>query len=1377
MSLPEALSFKAKLVVVFLLIGILPLFVLGWLTVNQAHHVLREKAGEELSRTLLFKKMQVEQYLDMTGRQLKELSLRDGFAEWMTGMKAAFHRVSIPANTQTLRERLKARFDLSFVPEYRKHQGNRTPPDTYIALLDDKALFWQERMFVHDDRVQGSDSLEMGDSVEQFIRFRDQFDPMMRQQLASYDYYDLFLVDNQSGHVVYAVQNEIDLATSLKSGPFAQTGLGDAYRRVLAGNKGETAPVMVDFSPYFPSYDAPSAFMAVPVLRSGDMVGILMTQIHFQSIDKILNDRKGRGKSVKITFLDRHGMDVMGKTSGDERRGEKKDGGGGDEAVTETMTTENSGNDGFHSSRDYLWARIALDMYGLSGSLEGRSALKEVMAPIDTLDRTLTMTVWMTLLLVSLLAVATGKILLAPLVRFSATAGRIASGDWSARVPVGARDELGMMGLAFNSMAQRVQEEYWIKENMARLGRLFPSIRGVEPFAETLLRELLNLLVAVQGAFFLQDRGTGRYALVAGDGMHPRREETASFAPGEGIVGRCAVERRILIFDEWPEGTWTLTTGLGSVRPFTLLALPLNYQEQTRAVAVFAANHPFSPVQRHLLEEISLLGGLALDNLARVGHIEELLEETRAQAAELEMGQQELEQMNLELEKNSQDLRLSEELLRNQNEELEAGNKILEEQSQLLQGRNEQLANAHADLERASRYKSEFLASMSHELRTPLNSILILAHALVKNVDGTLTDAQVEDAEVIHQSGRELLEMINEILDLSRIEAGRMELHPEETQPLGLAEEIRRQFEPLARKKGLRWQVTVDERLPASFWVDQEKIRRIVKNLVANAFKFTDEGAIVLRMGREEAEQGRGPFWVISVTDTGCGIDSAVQEQVFEAFRQVGSRKGGTRGGVGLGLAIARKLAGLISGTIRLHSEPGRGSTFSLWIPWDILPPGTSVGAEPVCAPPSKTTEPDGIPDEWLSEVVWPMGTTPEGDRNVRGLLVIEDDPIFANSVRQLAEHRKFQVWIGGTGREGLALAVRMRPEGILLDLGLPDMPGEEVLRRLRGDSRTRGIAVHIVSGREDPGEEARQGSLGFLSKPVADAEVLKILNRMMPTHAGKRGRLLLVEDHSEMRRSIIELIGNTQVEVVEAARGDEALERLAEGSFDCMVLDLGLPDMEGTELLERMTALGRLPPVIIHSARDLTRKQHDLLLRYTDSIIVKGPNLETRLRDEIILFLNRVIRDHPEVVPTTVSSVVHREELFAGKNVLLVDDDARNVFSMTRSLERKGLKVRMAGNGAEALEHLRQGSPVDLVLMDIMMPVMDGYEAMRQLRSLESCQTLPVLALTAKAMPEDQKKCLEAGANDYLTKPVDMDRLFEMMRIWFEDRKSCHGQ
>ncbi|MBF0400304.1 MAG: response regulator [Magnetococcales bacterium] len=1307
---PQTLSFKSKLAVLFLLISVLPLLTTGWFMAERADRELLKDAEEQLARSLLFKKMLIEQYLHISGEQLRQMASTQPVVQGLAAVRKVF----------------------PLTPPH---------PDTVAANTPQP--------------TSGHDGVSSPIHRQQLDFFRD---------LLSHhtDYANLFLLDYQTGQLLYTVQEKIPLAAS------TQSGLGTVWQQILSQDKGD-ALAMTDFFPDTPAQDnAPFLLMAVPVSASGVRIGLLAVQIHLHTLEKIVLDGQEIGQTEVVALLNPQGVPISRYGPGKPDRGSVSSLAADFTPTVEAKTGMAGVVHWIREEDNTLLARVPLNLPGLHGSLAGTLPLFEAMAPVQAMNHAMAVILLSTLLCVSLLAIGSGKILLSPLRNLADTTKRIADGDWSARVMVTDHDEWGLVGISFNRMAERVEQQYWVKENLARMSGLLQSIKGLDALTQTILRELLELLNAAHGAFYLLDNNTGRYVATAAYHVQPLNTISNSYALGEGIVGRCALERKMLSFDNLPDGLWSIDTGLGPTQPVALLALPMHYQGQSKGVIIIASYYPFSPIQRQLLEEFSLFGGIALDNLERIFHIEELLEETRNQAAELEMSQQELEQMNQELESTSHTLRLSEESMRDQKEELEQTNRMLEEQTQLLSNRNEQLEQARTDLERTGRYKSEFLASMSHELRTPLNSILILAKEFMKNEAGNLAADQTEAAEVIYQSGKELLEMINELLDLARIEAGQVEMQIEEMVPEGFVDEIRRQFAPQAKEKGLDWQVVLDAAVPESISIDLAKVRRIVKNLVANALKFTQQGGVTVWVGSAPEKQHPMPSLLIAVSDTGCGIAPEDQTAVFDAFRQLKRKDGLKQGGVGLGLSICRKLAERIGGEIRLESEPGRGSTFTLLVPGEQPDRKIASPTPPTSADEGRSR---GIPDNWLSAFAPLPGDSVDSSNKMRRLLLIEDDPVFAQSVSNLAGNRGFQVEVGSTGQAGLVLAVRHQPHGILLDLGLPDMHGEEVLARLREDARTRHIPVHIVSGQDDPGEALRAGSMGFLSKPAEDADIVRVLNRLVPVGVESR-RLLLVEDHAEMRKSVLELVKDLNVTVVEAANGVAALASFGADPFDCIVLDLGLPDMDGTRLLEQMAAMRPLPPVVIHSARDLTRAEYDRLQGYTDSIIVKGAQLEMRLREEIILFLHHVIRDNPEAADTAATQARHRDEYWDGKTVLLVDDDVRNLFSMTRNLEKKGLKVRMAGNGAEAIQMLEAGQPVDIVLMDIMMPVMDGYEAMRKIRTRDPFNTLPILALTAKAMPEDRKKCLEAGADDYLSKPVDMDRLFEMMRIWIRKKE-----
>ncbi|MBF0178835.1 MAG: response regulator [Magnetococcales bacterium] len=947
---------------------------------------------------------------------------------------------------------------------------------------------------------------------------------LLRRRELVHGFDDLILLGARGGEVMLEDRRESPLAVALR----ADSRAGE---RIVARTRGESAWVVIGLPPCAPTPEMPFICLAASLEMADGSQAVLLARLSLRAVEEILRDRSGLGETEEVVLLDGDGRAMP--------------------RFAALIPRPEAG---------LMRAQVALQLPGVSWSLAGVLSLEEAMAPTLAMHRSLWWILAVTLLGVALLTVASGKILLHALRDLSATMRRIAAGEWNARVPVRVDDEPGRIGDAFNCMVEQVADQLWLKEHLARFSALIQTIQGIEAFPQAFLRELMDLLEAPMGEFYLLNDGTGRYESVAPYRLEAGREERSACAPGEGIVGRCALERRSLFLDGAPEAGWSLASGLGAARPAFLMALPLPYRERVGGVVVLAHMRPLTLVQRQLLEALAPVGGLALDNLARIRHIEDLLEETRGQAAELETSQQELEEMNQELE----------------------------ERSEELTEQNARLAKAREDLERTGQYKSEFLATMSHELRTPLNSILILAGEFCRNGEGNLRPDQVEAAEVMRQSGSELLGLINDLLDLSRIEAGQVEEARVEVRLEAFAEELRRQFLPLARERGLQWRVSMDEGLARPRLADGEKLRRIVKNLVANAFQFTRQGGVEVRLGLE------GERLAVAVRDSGPGIAPEHREAIFNPFHQVrGDGMEARRGGVGLGLAIALKLARLAGGEILVESEPGQGSTFILSLPCPVV---------------------------------------------ARRLLLADADPA------------------------------------------------------LRG----------FVSG----------------------------------------------------------LLREQQVMVVGAASGEEALARYGEEPWDCLVVAPRLPDLEGGELLERMAALHPLPPVVIHAARELTREEHARLRRFTDAIVIDGADREARLHDEILLSWQRTQTLPPVASPQEeVSSVARR-----GGRVLLVDDDMRNLYAMARNLEKGHWKVVMANNGAEALRVLESGEPVDIVLMDLMMPVMDGYEAMRRLRAQERFAALPVLALTAKAMPEDQRKSLAAGANGHVSKPVDMERLLETM-------------
>ncbi|CAD0359584.1 response regulator [Xanthomonas sp. WHRI 8391] len=788
--------------------------------------------------------------------------------------------------------------------------------------------------------------------------------------------------------------------------------------------------------------------------------------------------------------------------------------------------------------------------------------------------------------------------------------------------------------------------------------------------------------------------------------------------------------------------------------------------------------------------------GLALRTALLRAQLVTLLEETQRQSEELQTQQEELRVTNEELEEQSRSLQQSQSDLEQQQAELEQTNVQLEERTQALEAQKQallvaqnQLVRNSNELSTASRYKSEFLANMSHELRTPLNSALILAKLLADNKDGTLSPEQVKYAQAILSSNNDLLALINDILDLSKIEAGHVELADDTIATSSVLQRLRETFEPLARQKGLALQITADADAPTQLVMDSQRLQQILKNLLANAIKFTEHGSVSLSL------QAQAPGRVLfKVQDTGIGIAREQTEIIFEAFRQADGSTRRRYGGTGLGLSISRDLAQRMGGSIRVDSEPGRGSCFTLELPTDGAP-AKGVNVAERHAPPaslntaqaaqhtsgmamaSRLGEQAVVASSALPLPIPAASAAPlqraDDDRDQRSrpgrlILAVEDDTRFAQALVDLAHELDFDCVVAPSAEEALQLAADLRPSGILLDIGLPDASGLSVLERLKRDPATRHIPVHVVSAMERSQIALELGAVGYLIKPATRELLAGAIRQLEDTNARAVRRLLIVEDDSALRANLELLLARDQLEIVAVGSIAEAMQQLAGSTFDCMVTDLALPDGSGYDLLERMAGNDAVafPPVIVYTGRALTRDEEQRLRRYSKSIIIKGVRSPERLLDEVTLFLHSVEASLPSDQQRLLREARRRDAVLDGATVLLAEDDVRNIFALSSVLEPLGVTLQIARNGREALEHLARHE-VDLVLMDIMMPEMDGLTAMRQIRANRQWQDLPIIALTAKAMADDRERCLEAGANDYIAKPIDVDKLVSLCRVW----------
>jgi CheY-like chemotaxis protein/HAMP domain-containing protein/putative methionine-R-sulfoxide reductase with GAF domain len=1030
------------------------------------------------------------------------------------------------------------------------------------------------------------------------------------------------------------------------------------------------------------------------------------------------------------------------------------------------------------------------------------------------------------LILVGLLALLLAQPLVAPIIRLTAAAEQIAGGDLSAKVQVESRDEIGRLAATFNMMIGQLQQtldgleiankaleaQIWQTTGQAQLNDKMRGEQDMLALANSVIQQLCHYLQAQLGALYIVEdhslKLTGSYAY---NGQKPNDH----FKFGDGLVGQTALEKKPMLVTDVPNDNITIRSGFNELVPGNIILLPFLYEEQVVGVIELGTLTEFSQAQLDFMETALASIAIAFNTAQARARIDELLAQTQQQAEELQAQSEELRVANEELENQAESLRASEAKLKENQAELEVTNAQLEEQAaaleensrtlqekqEALDRHNQELTLAQQELEqkaeelaRASKYKSEFLANMSHELRTPLNSLLILARTLVDNKAGNLTEDQVESAEIIYSGGQDLLNLINDILDLSKVEAGQMLFNFEPLPLTELGTMAQAQFDHVAAEKGLELQFRLGDDLPANIETDPQRVKQIVKNLLSNAFKFTSQGSVSLKIYRPEAEEdltrsGLEPSQAvaISVTDTGIGMTAEQQKIIFEAFQQADGSTNRQYGGTGLGLSICRELAAKLGGQIGVASEPEKGSTFTLYLPIvrqageSEEPADTAPDVEPPTAQrPGRVSIPAASPQAPQPSpcpAPVPLPPSPPDDRaelsnGDKILLIIEDDPKFAKILYDFSHQKGLKCLIAGAGQPGLALVKEYMPEAIILDLNLPDISGWEVLEALKDEPGTRHIPVHIISADEEVLDAYRKGAIGYLTKPVSQADLEKPFEKIEQFIAREIKTILLVEDDANSRRSIKKLLDGSDVAISEAERGQTALELLEAQNFDCIILDLSLPDMTGFEVLNKMNGLngqeaGARCPVIVYTGRDLTPEENLELMKYADSVIVKGVKSPERLLDETALFLHRVVAELPADKQRTIKQLYDEDGLLKDKKILIVDDDIRNSFALSKLLTDKGLMVRIAQNGQKALDLLAQDSEIDLVLMDIMMPVLDGYETTRRIRAQPEFSSLPILALTAKAMKGDREKCLAVGANDYLPKPIDVDRLFSMLRVW----------
>jgi CheY-like chemotaxis protein/signal transduction histidine kinase len=944
----------------------------------------------------------------------------------------------------------------------------------------------------------------------------------------------------------------------------------------------------------------------------------------------------------------------------------------------------------------------------------------------------------------------------------------VTKGDLTRSIQVEASGEVADLKDNINTMIDNLRlttdrntEQDWLKTNLARFTGMLQGQRDLASVGRMLLSELAPLVDAQQGVIYqMESEESASMVLLSAFASDGPDGQLRRLKIGEGLVGQCAAEKRRMLIGNLPENTIPIRSGLFEAVPRNVIVLPVLFEDRVKAVIELASLGTFTASHLAFLEQLTASIGIVLNSIEATMQTEGLLKQSQQLATELQTQQKELQQTNEQLAQKAQQLAEQNVEVERKNQEIEQARRALEEKAK--------------ELALTSKYKSEFLANMSHELRTPLNSILVLGQQLTDNPDGNLSARQVEFARTIHGAGTDLLNLISDILDLSKIESGTVSVDAEEVFFASMLDMVSRPFRHEAENRRLSFEVHTDPHLMRSLVTDSKRLQQVLKNLLSNAFKFTARGGVQLKVSAAPAgwtsthpilSQAQSVI-AFEVADTGIGIPAEKQKIIFEAFQQADASTSRKYGGTGLGLAISRELSNLLGGEIQLRSAPGVGSAFTLYLP--IAYAGPSVATRPagpgqaqfqapaIVVPPERTIE--KIPDD--RDEIQP------GDSI---LLIVEDDPHYARILIDLAREKSFKVLVATRGADALELAKQYQPSAVSLDVFLPDMLGWSVLSQLKQNPLTRHIPVQIITLDEDKHHGLARGAFSFVTKPTTTEGVEAALRRIKEYSTPRRKRLLVVEDNLAEQMSIAELLGHDDVEIETASTGRDALDSLRRRSADCVVLDLRLPDMTGFDVLEELRADQALSevPVVVFTGRELSAEEDARLHTMARSIVVKGVESPERLLDETALFLHRVVTELPPEKQRMLERLTTSDEDLVGRTVLLVDDDARNIFALSSILERRGMRILAATTGNEAIQLIEANDDIAIVLMDIMMPEMDGYQTMEQIRKNADFRRLPIIALTAKAMKGDREKCLDAGASDYLAKPVNTEQLLSALRGW----------
>lgn len=1230
---------------------------------------------------------------------------------------------------------------------------------------------------------------------------------------------NIYLV-NSTGDIRFASANTDDLGSNIYSGHYNRSTMATLTQDVMRTKAAQHSK----FEAYKADGNRFSAFIAHPIIKNDIMLGAVVFQISPQVLASIstVDATLGETGEVILAYLKGNGVQFLS-----DRRFAQKNA----KPLTIEINTDMShaiqhavqGNSGRGETFDYRLEKV-ISVWRYSPKYNIGIVVKkdmvETMASVTSIQISIYIVIFAIAIPLIIFSYMVARHYTRPIISMVNSTNAIANGDIEQELEVTSQDEIGQLANSINEMSNHINQafqneeaERWLQEGMVKLSETMRGNQISTDLADNIVSFVCSYLNAKVGSLYIvKDQElelAGGYAFVP-------HFANQSIAFGDGLIGQTAISKKVMTIDNLPEDYVSISSSMGEISPQTLIIFPLIKDDVVIGVMELGWLEKSHPEAYRYVEAITESIATALNVSESHQKLQELLDQSQQHMEELQVREEELRAINEEVEQRSTQLASSQKKLEQQSQELHATNEALEYKNTAIEIKNTEIEKSRQEitekaeqLEASSRYKSEFLANMSHELRTPLNSMLILSRILADNDDGNLDDDQVESSKVIHRSGQELLSLINDILDLSKIEAGKMEVLFEGCNVRDITYELNGQFKAITNEKGLTFEIEVDSEVPAEMAIDVQKVQQILKNLLSNAIKFTEVGGVKLvanyaPAGRKYSQDvlNENPVLAISIVDTGIGISEEKQKAIFEAFQQADGSTSRKYGGTGLGLTISRHLTSLIGGELGVESIPEEGSTFTLYIPVKDVVENSDEEVEPqmISSDPStlmSVSEPHSLPPAPKTEnseanipptnaVAELKQTIQSSDNDNKVVVIIEDDVNFSKVLATLAKKSGFDCVLASTGAQGINLVKEHKPCGVILDLGLPDLPGVDILDILKEQPETRDIPVHVISGHNKTNELTNKGAVAFHQKPIATQEIRTLLFSLVKESPNQSEQQLIVFDQGDSNAEIdLKFLDNTAMNVTAVNSLDELSHNLGNAGDIVSGIIIKTSQLSGHMLTwlndnYQFNSESKIS-VIVFVDQDPTQEQITTLAQLDCHVIIDGAHSNQRLHDEVLLFLSNVDNSEPET-PTTQNTppmapaltpsqkpanTNNAETSFEGCEVLLVDDDLRNTFALSKVLKKQGMKVTLADNGQMALDRLEANSAIDIVLMDIMMPVMDGHEAMRQIRLQEKYASLPIIALTAKAMQEDRRKCVEAGASDYLTKPVDIDKLIAMMRVW----------